>query len=112
MPALSTLPTRILKLTSEIKERQQDLEKLYKAEKKSYKTYVRARTKLMSKKYQSLQDKKTKKWYNLWVKSINELHTLIDQIKQEETALSGLKERRANQVAQDRVKFENELLQR
>ncbi|KAJ4339344.1 hypothetical protein N0V87_003281 [Didymella glomerata] len=111
MTTLSALPERFQKITTEIKEQQQLVKKLHKAEEKAYKIYVRARAKLMSKKHQDLQNNEAKKWYNFWVKSVAELQSLIDQIKQEEATLYDLEERRVDQVTQDREKFESELLQ-
>lgn len=67
---------RLLRLTSEIKEKEREVQKLHEAERKAYKTYAQSRTKLMSKNYQDLQKNKTKKWYNSWVKSADELQAL------------------------------------
>ncbi|KAL1653816.1 hypothetical protein SLS61_003601 [Didymella pomorum] len=112
----------LLYLTAEVKEQQKLVKDLHKTEKATCKIYIRARAKLLSKKHHDLHDKETKKWYSLWVNSVAELQALMastclqllggrDQIKQQETALFELKERRANQVAQDRENFERELLQ-
>ena len=71
------MPKRLVTLTADIREQQQLVKNLHKAENKTYKTYVRARANLMSKKHHDVQNKKTKKWYNLWVNSVAELQALV-----------------------------------
>lgn len=67
---------RLQDLTREIKEKESEVEALRAADRTAYKTYVRARTKLMSKKYRNMEDEGTKKWYNLWIRCADELQAL------------------------------------
>ncbi|KAF1931363.1 uncharacterized protein M421DRAFT_2860 [Didymella exigua CBS 183.55] len=112
MAPLSTLSLRVQKLTSEIKEKEQELAKIRKAERKTYKIYIRARGKLASKKQHDLQNPKTKKWYNVCVKSTDDLQALTAKLEQAESELVSLKQRRSDGVAQDRATFEEMLLRR
>ncbi|KAF3050372.1 hypothetical protein E8E11_009722 [Didymella keratinophila] len=112
MVSFSSLPERLTKLTAEIKVKEQEVKTLHKAEKAAYKAYVRARAKLASKKYRDLQNTKTKKWYNLFVKAVHDLPVLLEQLEREEAELLSLKQRRQGHMAQDKVAFEGEMLNR
>ncbi|KAF3044383.1 hypothetical protein E8E12_009956 [Didymella heteroderae] len=110
MATISLLPTRIQKLTSEIKEKEQGLAKLRKTEHKTFKAYIRARKKLSCKTRHDLQNPKVKKWYKIWMKSTDDLQALSTQLEREESELVSLKQQRAERIAADRSTFEAGLL--
>ncbi|KAJ4983825.1 hypothetical protein SVAN01_10688 [Stagonosporopsis vannaccii] len=76
MPTPPTPPRRLLDLSREIKAKERDLSALRALDRKTYKTYLRARAKLMSTKHRNMQDARTKRWYNLWIRCVDELQAL------------------------------------
>lgn len=66
-------PTALHEITLQIHQKEDAVARLHSADRTTYKTYLRARTKLASKKCCNLEEEGARKWFNLFQKCADEM---------------------------------------